>query len=135
VLDVTDLPSYVSAAESTHSTDPSLLEAQTMVNRLRRTADQLLSGGLPVTEVATTFRAVVSRLSEVALRFTSRGQALSRTVQQLEEAAREFTKMDAGSVALSGAVRTWTDRITPLLNSLDTDLRGLRRQTNVGAYS
>ena len=35
ILEVDDLESYVSAAESTRSTDPSLLEAQTMVNELR----------------------------------------------------------------------------------------------------
>jgi KAP family P-loop domain len=135
MLDVPDLQSYVSAAESTHSTDPSLLEAQTMVNRLRQDADDLTSGALTVADAAKKLPGDVRRLVEVTKRRTASGPLLDRTLNQLDVVVRELMAMDSDAEDQSAIARDVTGRMTPLLDTLDTHLREMRRQTNIGALA
>lgn len=135
LLEAPDLASYVSAAESTHSTDPSLLEAQTMINRLRQTADDLTSSELSVFDAAKTFTGEVRKLSEVTMRRARTSPQVHRTTQQLETAVRELTDVDASAADARERAATWASKISPLLDTLDNELRELRRQTNIGAYS
>lgn len=131
LLDADDLGSYVSAAESTHSTDPSLLEAQTIVNRLRQALDDLTSGAGAGSDAANRFGGDVRRLLDVTGR-TRGGPRMEQTLNKLDTSSRDLTTLlsDEGD-----GLATWAPGITPLLDSLDNQLRELRRQTNVGAYT
>lgn len=130
LLDVDDLRSYVSAAESTHSTDPSLLEAQTMINRLRQAVDDLTSGTKSAADTVTEFGGEVRKLFDVVSR-TRGGPIMEHAVRQLETKARELTPTPDDEPDVSA----WASAVTLLFDTLDERLRELRRQANVGAYS
>lgn len=136
LLEAPDLRSYVSAAESTHSTDPSVLELQTTVNRIRQTTHALTSGELLVSEALQQVSGEVSRLTDTRRKQVRGTVELEQTIDQIDGAARELTAIvDAADADLPRIAKDWADKITPLLNSLDARLREMRRQTNVGAFS
>jgi len=133
VLEVDDLQSYVSAAESTRSTDPSLLEAQTMVNGLRRTTDQLTSGGLSIAAAGHKILEDVKRLSSTTSRRSRLDYLMENTISQLNYVAQELASAD--SAAPDDFAQTWAAKATPLFDALDARLRELNRYVNVGAYA
>lgn len=133
VLDCADLASYVSAAESTHSSDPSLLEAQTLVNRLRRASHELTSGHMSVAEAAKRLPGDVSRLLDRTLRRSPLASQLEGTTRELDEVMRELATADSTALDQSDFVKRWAGKATPLLDALDAQLREMRRQTHVGA--
>ena len=135
ILDCADLQSYVSAAESTHSSDPSLLEAQTMVNRVRQASHELTSGELSVAEAAKTVPGDVRRLLDQTIRRSSYAPQLEGAVKQLDTVVRELTGADPAASDQADFVKRWAARATPLLDTLDAQLRDLRRQTHVGPTS
>lgn len=75
VLRVEDLPAYVSAAESTWSTDPWVLEARTAASHLRGTGDELKKGTLSAAEAARRIRADVDHLNSL---ISSRRESFGR---------------------------------------------------------
>ncbi len=135
ILDCADLQSYVSAAESTHSSDPSLLEAQTMVNRVRKASHELTSGELSVAEAAKTVPGDVQRLLDLTVRRSSYAPQLEGAVKQLDTVVRELTGADPAAPDQADFVKRWAAKAAPLLDTLDAQLRDLRRQTHVGATS
>ena len=68
LLTTLNLRSYVSAAESTRSIDPSLLEMQSIVGRIRGQIDQAVEGDHDLNELASDLAGDASRLSEIAKR-------------------------------------------------------------------
>ena len=81
-----DLPSYVSAAESTRSSNPSLLEAQIVVNRLRQSGAELAGGGLSPAEAASKITTDFKRLNSVLPSWL----AVHRTLDGLYKATEEL---------------------------------------------
>ncbi len=134
VLEVDDLAPYVSAAESTRHTDPSVREARAMVNRLRRTTDEFASGRTPASAAASKLSSDVKRLAELTMR-SSRFTAsqLQSIVAKLETAARELEQPSDEPDTPFG--EAWAAKMTSLFDQLDTLLRELDRQVNVGAYA
>lgn len=136
LLEAPDLRSYVSAAESTHSTDPTLLEMQTTVSRLRQTAHALTSGEVAAAEALQQVSTEVSRLTGSGRKHVRGSLEVELTVNEIEAAAHELTAIvDAAAVdaELSQIAKDWADKMTPLLDKLDAQLRELRRRTSVGA--
>ena len=82
-----DLPLYVSAAESTRSSDPSLLEAQIVVNRLRQSSTELAEGDLPPADAASKIAADFKRLGSVLPSWLP----VHRTLDSLYQATEELT--------------------------------------------
>jgi len=132
VLKTHDLQSYVSAAEATRSTDTSVLDARVVVNGLRRTADELGSGALPLEDAVAKFSSDINRLSS----FTGRSSLFADNraqviISQLESAVRELQPASRNGES----AEKWIDKVVPLFGSLDTLLRELDRQISVGATS
>lgn len=74
VLRVDDLQAYVSAAESTWTTDPWVLEARSDVNQLRLARDELAKGTLSPAEAGRAIRGHVDHLaSQISARRESSG--------------------------------------------------------------
>jgi hypothetical protein len=134
VLHVQDLQLYVSAAESTQSTDPSVLEARTTASRLRRSADELASGDLPLAEAARRIPGDIQRLASLILSRSPRaaGRQLQTAISQLETIAEEIKRADSSAPGDFG--KEWAARAAPLFDAVDTGLRELQRSVNVGTY-
>jgi KAP family P-loop domain len=130
LLDVDDLESYVSAAESTRRTDPSIREARVMVNRLRRTTEDLASGTLPVKDAQDKILSDVERFSELTIRRSRFASSQVKIlISQLSSAARELER--PGSDKGGQSVRDWSEKVTLLFDKLDSLLGELDRQTNL----
>jgi hypothetical protein len=134
VLHVQDLQLYVSAAESTQSTDPSVLEARTTASRLRRSADELASGDLAPAEAARRIPGDIQRLASLILSRSPRaaGRQLQTAISQLETIAEEIKRADSSAPGDFG--KEWAARAAPLFDAVDTGLRELQRSVNVGTY-
>lgn len=130
LLDAPDLRSYVSAAEATRSTDPSLLEAQAAVNRARQAVHALANGEVVAGDVANRLVSAANRLSEGAGKRVRGSLRFEQNVGAFGTLARELTTVDGAE-----DLARWERRITQTLTALDTELREMRRQANVGAYS
>lgn len=132
VLETSDLQSYVSAAEATRRSDPSVRDARVVVNRLRRTADELGSGALSPRDAAAKFSSDVKRLSDLtARRSRLAGDRAQAIVSQLESAAQELRGAD--EEGQNRPVDKWIAKVVPLFDTLDILLRELDRQISVGA--
>jgi hypothetical protein len=133
------LASYLSAAESLRSTDPSLLEAQASIGRLRTAIDQLRDSGEISPDRASTFSTEISRLREVSYRRSGGQQArLERAVTDVERLAKQITQpsMQLGEGgATAGASADDISRLLQALDIVESELRELRRTSNLGAYS
>jgi hypothetical protein len=129
LVDSADLPSYVSAAESTRSSNPSLLEAQIVVNRLRQSSAELGGGGLSPAEAASKIIADIKRLNSVLPGWLP----VHRTVMLLEKATDELTATISEAGEGTEVTQRWIEKATPLLDILDSAVRQTRRQANIGA--
>jgi energy-coupling factor transporter ATP-binding protein EcfA2 len=139
LLTVTDLEAYVSAAESTSSADPWVLEARTMVSRLRRSVDALSAGELPPPEPARQIRSELDHLyrllstkRELAGRLRARRARLETTVSEIQHTTLKVLGAE-GDIS-DAAINDWPGKVTPLLDALDADLRELHRSISIGAY-
>lgn len=122
------LVSYVSAAESTRSTDPRLLDAHATVNRLRGVVESLGDG--VSTDGLRDLSVEISRLTET-FRLRTDQPRLARAARDLEASAKEL--MDPTDIPER---RTQgLERFKILMAEVETELRELRRQSNLGAYS
>lgn len=133
LLGAPDLRLYVSAAESTRSTDPSLLAAQTTVNRVRQTAHAVASGEMPPPEAASRLTGDIPRLNDIRNK-RALGIGYEATVNQLAAMSRELTS-DGPNQLDATTIGGWSTRFNQILNRLDAQLGEARRQANVGAHS
>jgi hypothetical protein len=123
------LMSYVSAAESSRSTDPMLLDAQAALNRLRGVVEAWGEGGSADGLRDLPFH--VSRLSELFHRRTDQPR-LARAAKELEVLAKELSDPDT---VPEGRRSEQLGRLKALIGEVESELRELRRQSNLGAYS
>jgi hypothetical protein len=137
ILRVEDLQPYVSAAESTWTTDPWVLEARTVVSRLRGAGDDLVSGAVPPTEAAVKVMRDVDHLyGLIGTRRESFGplgvmrEQLEDAVSKLMAIAREVT--DAAEADDSRFLTTWADGGVPLVEVLDAKLLEWHRYIGLG---
>ena len=129
LLDTPSLRLYVSTAEATRSTDPSLLEAQSIVARIRRVLDDITAGTTMRQEAASSMSGDIRRLQETTRRRSAQKDPdLEAMITRLDSLTHQLTD-EAGE----DAGTTWVPKAVPLLDSIDGRLRELRRQTNVGA--
>lgn len=123
------LMSYVSAAESSRSTDPMLLDAQATLNRLRAVVESW--GGSGSVDGLRDLPVLVSRLGELFYRRTDQPR-LARGARDLDNCAKELT--DPTSVPEDRRSDT-LQRLKTIIGDVESELRELRRQSNLGAYS
>jgi hypothetical protein len=132
LLHTPNIQMYVSTAESTRSTDRSLLDAQSIIGRIRRTLDELGEGNVTSAEAASSLDRDMTRLLEL----TSRRSTMSDLdVMPLASQIEKITD-DLGAGATPSEVAAaaeWAKRTISLLDVIDARLREMRRQTNVGA--
>jgi hypothetical protein len=124
-----DLPSYVSAAESTRSSNPALLEAQIIVNRLRQSSAELGGGGLSPAEAASKITADFKRLNSTL----PTGLPVHRTLDGLYKATEELNAAIPEAGEGTEVAQRWIEKATPLLDILDSAVRQTRHQANIGA--
>jgi hypothetical protein len=123
------LTSYVSAAESTRSTDPMLLDAQATLNRLRGVVEAWGEEGSA--ESPRDLPIQISRLNELFHRRPDQPR-LARAGKDLELSAKELS--DPTGVPPERRADQLR-RLKGLIAEVDIELRELRRQSNLGAYS
>jgi len=128
LLHTPNLRLYISAAEATRSTDPSLLDAQSIIGRIRRVVDDITAGNTTPQEVASIMSGDIRRLLETTRRRSAQNLDLETLINQLDALTPQLA-----DVAAEDATTTWVAKAAPLLDSIDGRLRELRRQTNVGA--
>lgn len=130
LLDTPSLRHYVSAAEATRSTDPSLLEAQSIVGRIRRVIEDVTAGATTPEEAANSLTADIRRLLDTTRRRSQKDLNLENLINQLDGLTLQLANPDtSGTDRLGG----WAAKTVPLLDLIDGRLRELRRQANVGA--
>lgn len=132
LLTTSSLRSYVSAAESTRSIDPSVLEMQSTVGRIRGLIDQALEEDQNLRDLAPNLVSDTRLLLDKAKkRSAAPNSELEVLIAQLDGVLRELNYGDRPLTG-SGGVE-WAARISEILNSIDRTLRELRRHANVGA--
>jgi KAP family P-loop domain len=129
LVDSADLSLYVSTAESTRSSNPSLLEAQIVVNRLRQSSAELDAGGLSPAEAASKITVDFKRLNSVL----PTGLPIHRTLDALYKATEELNAAITEAGEGTEAAQRWIEKATPLLDILDSAVRQTRHQANFGA--
>jgi hypothetical protein len=138
LLRVPDLQAYVSAAESTLTTDPWVLEARTVVSRLRQAVERFASAGMPVAEAARKIIGDVDRLfGMIGARRESSGplgvirERLHNAVSELMVIARELT--DGPATDDDEFASTWAERAVPWVEGLDAGLLEWHRYIGLGS--
>lgn len=125
------LVSYVSAAESSRSTDPMLLDAQATLNRLRSVVEAW--GQDESSDGRRDLSVETSRLTELLHRRTDQPR-LARAARDLEASGKELVSpTQLNDPADLRAQRL--ERFKALIAPVETELRELRRQSNLGAYA
>lgn len=123
------LISYVSAAESSRSTDPMLLDAQASLNRLRGVVEAW--GEESSADALRDLPFLVSRLSELFHRRSDQPR-LVHAARELEMLTKELS--DPTTVSAERRSEQ-LGRLKVLIGEVESELRELRRQSNLGAYS
>ena len=121
------LASYVSAVESSRSTDPLLLDLQSALNRLRVKCEDLASGSS--TSQVSDLPAEVGRVSDLALRRTDQPR-LAQAVHALQSGVKSL------SSASSETPESRDQRLNEVrrqISDVEAEVRELRRQSNLGA--
>jgi hypothetical protein len=130
LLDTPSLRLYVSAAEATRSTDPSLLEAQSIVGQIRRVIDDVTTGTTTPKEAASILSGNIRRLLQTTGRRSSQDVNLETLINQLDDLMNKLAEIDTSQ---ADAVTAWAAKAVPLLDLIDGRLREMRRRANVGA--
>jgi len=132
-----DLRPYISAAESTWSTDPRVLEARIVVSRLRHAGTDLVAGQLTLAQAARKISMDVDRLDTlIGGRLESPGwlgaiqRQLRANVAALINVARELET--AAKLNDAGFLPKWTDTAVPLIKALDDGLLAWHRYVSRG---
>jgi len=132
-----DLAAYVSAAESTSSSDPWVLEARTMLSRLRRTTAQLAAGEVNLENASRRISSDVGSVSRlVQARREAHGQLGSIRQQLLARAAKlmEVTQelLDSQDENVAGFLERWEAKAVPEVTALDAGLLEWHRYISLG---
>jgi len=131
LLDTPSLRLYVSAAEATRSTDPSLLDAQSIVGRIRRAIDDITTGNTALRDGTSSMSGDIRRLLETTRRRSAQKDLdLDTLINQLDGLVSQLVDTEAPA---EDAATAWAAKTVPLLDLIDGRLREMRRQTNVGA--
>lgn len=137
VLRDENLQAYVSAAESTWTTDPWVLEARTVLNRLRRAGDKLAAGKMPADEAKRTIRGHLDSLSSlIGTRHESSGplgvlrENLDAALGRLMAVAGELTAEQPTADGATSADR-WESAV-PHIDALDARLLEWHRYVSLG---
>lgn len=123
---------YVSAAESTSYSDPSILEAQSLLSQIRQSFEKL-----PRSDPKLSFeiRSKLSRIREILGRQWKTDSAL-RTLEALVNQVGKITDVadEPGLQPARWAIEAQEaiDDMTPLIDELDQSLRELRRRASIG---
>jgi len=142
VLTDRNLPLYVSAAESTWSTDPSVLDARTTVSQLRQLVADLSSGEQKPAEASGQITSELERLLRLV---SSRRDLLGRPGVLREQIQSAVSELGGLTQELVGAaadespgreqfVKDWVAKTTEPLDRLDADLKEMHRYVSVGGY-
>ena len=135
LLKTPDLRPYVSAAESMYSSDPSILEAQTMLGQIRRSVKELSTSDDSKLPYEIQSRLARIRDDLVMKRGLTTDPALHANIEATQEQLNRITKAKTSATAeeYADVVRDAVERMTKPLEGLDRRLRELRRQTGIGA--
>jgi hypothetical protein len=136
LLKTPHLGSYVSAAEATYSSDPSILEAQSMLGQIRQSVEELPTSDNP--RPPYEIQGQLKRILEVVGRRRTTNPELLANVEAVIEQVNRITAVAeepgaAGGRTYADVVREGVERMTRPLEALDRRLRELRRQASIGA--
>lgn len=139
LLTVKYLGSYVSAAETTHSSRPSILEAQTMLGQIRQMVGRLADS--EGTDLPQEIRKRLEQIPKVLARERTSSPAIEDSIQAAREqidrilvwAMTVSESPDINKRLMYGDnVRDAVKRMAKPLEELDRRLRELRRQASIG---
>ncbi len=134
LLNAGDIGQYVSAAESTYSSDPSILEAQSLLGQIRRKVEELSSSEDP--KLPFEIRSLLTRIrDDVGLRRRHKDPGLEVNI---DDAQRQLDRISAPAADANAKpnveeVEDVVMRMTVPLEALDRRLREMRRQATIGA--
>jgi hypothetical protein len=132
LLHTSDLGSYVSAAESTYSSDPSILEAQSILGQIRQKVEELPTSDDP--KLPYEIQSLLTRIREdIVQRRRYKDPDLDANIdtahQQLNRIVTAKTSdTDPNVKDVEDAIA----RMTAPLEALDRRLREMRRQATMG---
>jgi hypothetical protein len=136
VLIAEDLRPYISAAESTWSTDPRVLDARMAVFRLRSVSDALTAGTITLAGAAERISAATDHLdSAIRARISAAWlrpvqDRLLADVATLAALARELqVAAQSGDV---GFLSRWRQQAVPRIESLDAGMLAWHRYSGLG---
>jgi hypothetical protein len=136
VLDEPDLHAYVSAIESTWTTEAWVLEARTIVSRLRRAEEKFASAVYQAADLPNIARDIddlystVSARREPAGRMGDRREQLDDALVKLMEVAHEMPAAVEENAMFAGR---WADEAVPLLKTVDDILLEYHRYYSFGS--
>jgi hypothetical protein len=138
VLRVENLQAYVSAAESTWTTDPWVLEARTELNRLRRAGDKFAAGEMSANEAKPVIRGHLDNLySLIGARHESSGplgvlrENLDAALGNLMTVAGELM-VDQAPVGGDATAEKWVSEAVPQVDAIDAGLLAWHRYVSLG---
>lgn len=134
LLSEPDLGLYVSATETTRSTDPVLLDAQAILGRIRRTVDDLATGNATLSDAASALVGPSQRLADLAARKPDRESGLTSSVRAFQDTVRTLVDHANDAAAADLDLTGWVATAVTTLNRVDDALRDIRSRTGVGAY-
>jgi len=130
LLDNPQLKTYLSSSQASQSSDPLILQAQALVDDLRRyTAD--VNDGTDRTRLATDLHEKIGFLVSTITVATGWGQEFIPLVRRLEQ--------DASALAMTGSdgsfapLDQWVNGFRARVDRLDNDLRDLRERHSLSA--
>jgi energy-coupling factor transporter ATP-binding protein EcfA2 len=130
------LHAYILAAESAASTDPWVLQARTIVSRLRRAVDQFAAGKGFGPEALRAVTIDVDSLHQLIHSrrdsFGRLGLLRERLTEAVDQLARRLHEIDSTSGSAPTFADLWDDQGIPLLKSIDADLLEWHRYVSLG---
>jgi ABC-type phosphonate transport system ATPase subunit len=132
LLHTSDLGSYVSAAESTYSSDPSILEAQSILGQIRQKVEELPTSDDP--KLPYEIQSLLTRIREdIVQRRRYKDPDLDANI---DTAHRQLNRIVTAKTSDTDPnvkdVEDAIARMTAPLEALDRRLREMRRQATMG---
>lgn len=124
------LKAYLSSSQSSHGADPTILQAQAVVDELRRFVRGLDAGKPNITQWATALQIKLSGWKAVVSGATW-ALDLMPLITHLESSVVALTEMPSGTGDAGmdiGEINEWIEGFTAQLDRLDNDLRDLRER-------
>ena len=135
LLSTPHLVAYVSAVESTSSSDPSILEAQSLLSRIRKAVEELPTSddpGLPsqIQQDLSRMLQITRRKRNNDLKLPTYIEAVSDAIGRLARLAEDGNREPAMfDISLTKEV---VESVSAPIEELDRRLRELRRKANIG---